>query len=71
MECPCKGCDNRSARCHAECLDYAVWSDERSEEREKDHKRRNAEGEYLDHVHKVAYSIKVRKKGGRKLNGWR
>lgn len=25
MECPCKGCDRRTATCHAECPDYPAW----------------------------------------------
>ncbi len=69
--CPCRGCEFRSSRCHAECPEYASWSALRSVVRERDHNIKRGEGEYLDHVRKVSHAIKVRNKGGRKLNGWK
>ena len=69
--CPCIDCESRSARCHAECPDYAAWSAVKNAVRERDHKIKRCEGEYVDHVQKVVHAIKVRNKGGRKLNGWK
>ena len=33
--CPCKGCENRSAFCHAECNLYTTWRQERTETHDK------------------------------------
>lgn len=33
---PCYGCTMRSARCHAECKDYAEWAAENEQRRMRD-----------------------------------
>lgn len=36
---PCKGCENRHAKCHAKCAEYSEWSKQRQEEKEKAYKK--------------------------------
>ena len=66
--CPCKGCGDRSAECHAGCERYAEWSKEKRQENAEEYKRNLAEYAIVAQYNKrhQRWLTQWKKKGGRK-----
>ena len=68
---PCRGCENRHAKCHAKCEEYGEWSKQRQAEKEKAYKAykddKIADEYFYDGVYK---SIDKRRKE-RRRGGWK
>ena len=52
MKIPCKECDKRNAKCHANCNDYAEWREEHEKIKADARKARAAYKDYTDYYMK-------------------
>lgn len=50
---PCKDCEARFVGCHSYCDDYREWKKIIDYERKQRKKEREAEGIYIDTIHKA------------------
>lgn len=48
---PCKDCENHHAKCHAKCEEYAEWSRQRKDIKEKVNKARQSEREIDSYIY--------------------
>lgn len=63
---PCKDCENRHSKCHAKCEEYAEWSKQRKDTKEKIHKAYQAEYEADSYFYEnLGKSISKCRKEGR------
>ena len=62
---PCKDCEERHTKCHAQCSEYKEWSNSRKEAEIKSRKKQAAEREAIDYFFTGLEKGTRRKRRGR------
>lgn len=60
--CPCKGCQNRTIYCHAECISYTEWRDALDEYNQRQRPNEDAVGYTVEMIRKKRRQANVLKR---------